>query len=413
VVNDCAGEAPESSLIYAGIVEAAAVLKGIIHLTPVDYTRTFSELTGSNVYFKTENLQKTGSFKIRGAYYKISRLSAKQRERGVVTASAGNHAQGVAYAASRAGINATVVMPVTAPISKVEATREYGATVVLAGQNYDEAYARALELQTESGATFIHGFDDPDVIAGQGTVGLELMEQLPQLDAVVVPVGGGGLLAGVATAVKRRRPEVKVIGVQSAGAPAMYVSYRQNRWRESGPARTLADGIAVCRPGRLTYDIVRRYVDDIVTVDDEEIARAINMLLERSKLVVEGAGAAGLAALMQGRLSLPGRHVAVILSGGNIDINTVSILIERGLLRSGRRVGLHALLDDLPGALQNFLEVISSRRANVISIAHNRVEPRVPLRKARGELVLETRNREHLDDFLSALRNLGYEVWEN
>ncbi len=399
--------------IYAGIVEAAAVLEGIIHRTPVDYTRTFSELTGSNVYFKTENLQKTGSFKIRGAYYKISRLSAKQRERGVVTASAGNHAQGVAYAASRAGINATVVMPVTAPISKVEATREYGAAVVLAGQGYDEAYARALEMQAQSGAAFIHGFDDPDVIAGQGTVGLELMEQLPQLDAVVVPVGGGGLLAGVATAIKKRRPEVKVFGVQSAGAPAMYTSYRQKRWQESGPARTLADGIAVCRPGRLAYDIVRRYVDDIVTVDDEEIARAINMLLERSKLVVEGAGAAGLAALMQGRLSLPGHHVAVILSGGNIDINTVSILIERGLLRSGRRVGLQALLDDRPGALQNFLEVISSKRANIISISHDRVEPRVPLRKARVELVLETINREHIDNLLSALRELGYEVWEN
>lgn len=397
----------------ARIVEAAGILAGIIHRTPVDYSRTFSELTGSNVYFKTENLQKTGSFKIRGAYYKISRLTGRQRECGVVTASAGNHAQGVAYAAARAGIGATVVMPVTAPISKVEATREYGAKVVLAGSGYDEAYSRALAVQAETGATFIHGFDDPDVIAGQGTVGLEILEQLPQVDAVVVPVGGGGLLAGTALAVKSRKPDVRVVGVQSAGAPAMYMSCRRGRWQESGPARTLADGIAVCRPGKLTFELINRYVDEVVTVDDEEIARAITMLLERSKLVVEGAGAAGLAALMQGCVSLPGAHVAVVLSGGNIDINTVSILIERGLLRSGRRVYLHALLDDRPGVLRQVLETIASMQSNIISVSHNRVDPQVPLKKARVELLLETRNREHVRSILAALREQGYQVWKN
>ena len=407
VEGDCA------PLPFAKIVEAASVLAGIIHRTPVDYSRTFSQLTGSNVYFKTENLQKTGSFKIRGAYYKISGLSDKQRGLGVVTASAGNHAQGVAYAAARAGIGATVVMPVTAPISKVEATREYGATVVLAGQCYDEAYGRALKLQAQTGAVFIHGFEDREVIAGQGTVGLEVLEQLPRLDAVVVPVGGGGLLAGVALAVKTRRPEVKVFGVQSAGAPAMYMSCRDQRWQESGPVCTLADGIAVCRPGRLNFELIRRHVDEMFTVDDEEIARAITMLLERSKMVVEGAGAAGLAALLQGRLSLPGSHVAVVLSGGNIDINTVSILVQRGLLRSGRRVSMQALLDDRPGALQGLLEIICCMQSNIISVSHNRVDPHVPLKKARVELLLETRNREHVQEIIAALGGKGYEVWKN
>lgn len=407
------GEMYPVPLTLAGIEDAAEALKGVIHRTPVDYSRTFSELIGSKVFFKTENLQKTGSFKIRGAYYKITRLTVEQRERGVVTASAGNHAQGVAYAATRAGIGATIVMPETAPISKVEATREYGANVVLAGRGYDEAFARAQELQSKTGATFIHGFDDPDIITGQGTVGLELLEQLPQLEAVVVPVGGGGLLAGMALAVKARRPEVKVFGVQSVGAPAMYMSCRQHCWQESGPACTLADGIAVCRPGRLTFELISRYVDEMVTVDDEEIARAITMLLERSKMVVEGAGAAGLAALMQGQLSLPGSNVAVVLSGGNIDINTVSILIERGLLRSGRRVYLQALLDDQPGVLQNMLETIASMQSNIISVSHNRVDPQVPLKKARVELLLETRNRKHVRCIVDELGKKGFEVWKN
>lgn len=397
------GECFPVPLTLTGIENAAKVLQRVIYSTPVDYSRTFSGLTGSNVFFKMENLQKTGSFKIRGAYYKITRLTGEQRKRGVVAASAGNHAQGVAYAAARAGIGATVVMPVTAPISKVEATREYGAAVVLAGRGYDEAFAAACALRDQTGATLIHGFDDPDIITGQGTVGLELLEQLPQLEAVVVPVGGGGLLAGTAMAVKTRRPEVKVFGVQSAGAPAMYESCRQGRWQESGPACTLADGIAVCRPGRLTFELVSRYVDELVTVDDEEIARAITMLLERSKMVVEGAGAAGPAALLQQRISLPGANVAVVISGGNIDVNTVSNLIERGLLRSGRRVYLQALLDDQPGALQNMLETIASLQSNVISVSHNRVDPQVPLKKARVELLLETRNKAHVNSIVTKL----------
>lgn len=392
------------------IHNAASVLTGIIHRTSVDYSRTFSDITGSHIYFKTENMQKTGSFKIRGAYYKISRLNKEQRKKGVVTASAGNHAQGVAYAATMAGIKSSVVMPVTAPIAKVEATRKYGAEVLLVGQGYDEAYSYAQELQKETGATFIHGFDDPDIIAGQGTVGLEVLEQIPNTDAIILPVGGGGLIAGISLAVKSQRPEIKVIGVQAEGAPAMSISYRSRCWQESTDACTLADGIAVRRPGKLTYELIYRHVDDVVTVNDEEIARAITMLLERSKMVVEGAGAAGLAALMQGRVAMPGANVVVVLSGGNIDINTVSILIERGLLRSGRRVYLRALVDDQPGALQKLLGVIASMRSNIISVSHNRVDPRVPLKKAELELLLETRNRSHIDDIIKSLQELGWDV---
>lgn len=399
------------SLTIAEIKEAAGVLKGVIYTTPVDYSRTFSGLTGSNVYFKTENVQKTGSFKIRGAYYKISRLAKEQRDKGVITASAGNHGQGVAYAAAKAGINATVVMPANAPIAKVEATRDYGAVTVLAGKGYDDAYARAMELQNQTGAIFVHGFDDPDIIAGQGTVGLEILEQLPETDAIVVPVGGGGLIAGVALAVKSLRPEVKIIGVQSEAAPAMFLSHQSKCWQEMhGQVCTLADGIAVRRPGRLNFDLLCRYVDEMVTVEDEEIARAITMLLERSKMVVEGAGAVGLAALLQQRIVMPGKNVVVVLSGGNIDINAVSILIERGLLRSGRRVYLRAIVDDRPGTLQNLLEAIADLQANIISVSHDRVDPRVPLKKAEVKLLLETRNDLHIMEITNLLKEKGYKI---
>lgn len=398
------------TLSYDRIIDAASVLTGIIHRTAVDYTRTFSELTGSHVYFKTENFQKTGSFKIRGAYYKISKLDIKQRDKGVIAASAGNHAQGVAYAAAKAGIGATVVMPVTAPIAKVEATREYGTNVVLFGKGYDEAYLHALDLQAKTGATLIHGFDDPDIIAGQGTLGIEILEQIPELDSILVPVGGGGLIAGLALAVKHYCPSVKVIGVQSDSVPAMFMRYHSRSWQDYGGAYSLADGIAVRKPGKLTYELICQYVDDIVTVEDEEIAQAITMLLERSKMVVEGAGAVGLAALMQKRVNLSGEKVVVVLSGGNIDINTVSILIERGLLRSGRRVYLSVLLDDRPGMLQNLLGYIAELNANIISVTHNRVGHRVPLKKAELQLFLETRNQEHVSDLINRLMERGWDV---
>lgn len=392
------------------IHKAARRLEGVIHPTPLDFSATFSRLTGSQVYLKLENLQKTGSFKIRGAYNKICTLDEASRQKGVIAASAGNHAQGVAYAATRAGIAALVVMPENAPVAKVTATQGYGARVVLAGEEYDQAFSHALALQKETGAAFIHSFDDSEIIAGQGTIALELLAGLPDLDAVVVPVGGGGLIAGIALAVKTLRPAVKVIGVQAKSAPAVYLCFHQ---RESAPppaGRTIADGINVRRPGRLTSELIARFVDDVVLVDEEEIAEAILLLLERSKLVVEGAGAVGLAALLHGKISLPGKKVAVVLSGGNVDINIVSIIIERGLVKSGRRLKVSILLPDQPGSLSRLLALLAAARANLISVSHDRIKPEVPLREAEVNLVLETRDQDHRHLILDTLAQNGYQV---
>lgn len=399
------------NLTLAMIQQARERLRGVINATPVDHTSTFSRLTGSALFFKPENLQKTGSFKIRGAYNKIASLNEDARLRGVVAASAGNHAQGVAYAATRAGIKSTVVMPETAPISKIMATQGYGAGVILAGKGYDEAFENARDIQARSGATLIHGFDDPLVAAGQGTIALELLEELPDLDAVLVPVGGGGLISGIAFAVKTMAPRVKVIGVQAAGAPAVFLSLQKKQLQELAAASTIADGIAVRRPGQFNFELISRYVDDVVLVDDESIAQAILMLLERSKLVVEGAGAVGLAALLQRKVSFPaGSRVAVVLSGGNIDANIVSIIIERGLAESGRIIHLRTVISDQPGSLQHLLAVVAAARANVIAVNHNRIKPQVPLKQAEVELLLETRNKEHVDAVLAALTREGFQV---
>lgn len=393
------------------IEEARERLRGVAHVTPLDYSATFSELTGCRVFFKLENLQKTGSFKIRGAYNKIMSLAPAERARGVVCASAGNHAQGVAYAAARAGIAATVVMPEGAPISKIAATRGYGARVVLEGSGYDEAFARACRIQEETGAVMVHAFDDPLVAAGQGTIALELLEACPDLDAVVVPVGGGGLIAGVAVALKSLCPQVKVVGVQAAGAPAVYFSLRGGgRPTESASSATIADGIAVRRPGSFTMEVIRRYVDDVVLVEEEEIAQAILLLLERSKIVVEGAGAVPLAALLQRRLSLAHRKVALLLSGGNIDVNVLSIIIERGLAKSGRILRLRTVISDRPGSLQRLLTVVAAARANVMAVNHDRIKPRVPLKQAEVELLLETGDDAHVEAVVAALKREGYAV---
>ncbi len=385
-------------------------LEGVIHHTPLDFSATFSRLTGSRIYLKLENLQKTGSFKIRGAYNKICALDEASRKKGVIAASAGNHAQGVAYAAGRAGIDALIVMPETAPISKVAATQGYGARVVLAGEDYDQAFAHAVVLQKETGAAFIHSFDDPEVIAGQGTIALELLAGLPDLDAVVAPVGGGGLIAGIALAAKSKKPAVKIIGVQSRSVPAVYHLFKQKEVPDLSGARTIADGINVRRPGRLAVDLISRYVDELVLVSEEEIAEAILLLLERAKLVVEGAGAVGLAALLHRKISLPGKKVAVVLSGGNVDINIVSIIIERGLVKSGRRLNVSVLLPDQPGSLSQLLTLLAGARANLISVSHDRIKPDVPLREAEVNLILETRDREHLNLILDALSRNGYKV---
>jgi threonine dehydratase len=383
-------------------------LQGIIHTTPLDHSALFSRLAGANVYLKLENMQKTGSFKIRGAYNKIMGLSGMDLKLGVIAASAGNHAQGVSYAASRAGIKSTIVMPEGAPLSKIAATERYGAKVVLYGQGYDDAYRRALEIQSETGAVLVHGFDDPEIMAGQGTVALEIFEQLQGLDAVVVPAGGGGLLAGVAFTAKFLKPSVKVIGVQARGAPAIYLAKKNEGTAELPAAATIADGISVRVPGRMTMEIINKYVDDMLLVDDEQISMTMLMLLERSKVMAEGAGAAGLAAVIKGLPELKGLNIAVIISGGNIDVNVLANIIERGLIKSGRRLNIKTVLPDRPGSLIKIISLMVGHRANIIYINHDRTRPQVPLKQAEVEMGVETENRDHLEQIVRALVMAGY-----
>ena len=312
------------SLSYKDVEWAQARLRMVAHRTPLSLSRTFSEMTSAAVYLKMENMQKTGAFKIRGAFNKVAALSSRQREKGVITASAGNHAQGVALAAQHFGVHATVVMPAHAPETKVSATKGYGAQVVLTGDNYDEAYEAALELSLQQGATFVHAFDDPDVIAGQGTIGMEIMEDLPNVEDIVVPVGGGGLISGIALAVKQLWPHVRVIGVQPAGSDAGYRSWHSGTLQHIEHPHSVADGLSVKTPGKLTFAMMRRFVDDFVLVSDKEIEQAMCLMLERAKVLVEGAGAAALAALLSERLHLQGRKVAVVVSGGNVDLTRVS-----------------------------------------------------------------------------------------
>lgn len=391
------------------ILQAKERLTGVSRYTPLEPSEIISKKTGAQVFLKLENLQKTGSFKLRGAYNKIAVLAQAAAE-GVVAASAGNHAQGVAFASSRVGIPATIVMPKGAPITKIESTKALGANVVLAGQGYDDAFRKAQEIQHENGAVFVHAFDDPLVIAGQGTIGLEILEELPDLDAVVVPIGGGGLIAGVACAIKEKRPEVQIIGVEAAGAPCMLEACKSGAVHELNSANTIADGIAVRRPGDLTFNMVRQYVDHIVTVDDEEIAWAILMLLESSKLMVEGAGAVGIAALLHKKCDLSCKKVAVIISGGNIDVNVISIIIERGLVKAGRYLRFKTILTDKPGSLQKLLSALANSEANIISIVHDRIKPNVPLKQAEVEISLETRNASHISQIVESLGKMGYEL---
>ncbi len=390
------------------IEEARSRLAGVASLTPLDYSVTFSAITGNTVYLKLENMQKTGSFKIRGAYNKIMSLNEEERLRGVIAASAGNHAQGVAYAAGRAGLRCTVVMPAGAPISKVMATRGYGADVILAEGGYDEAFQHAVELQAKSGATLVHSFNDPDIISGQGTIAMELLEQLPEIEAILVPVGGGGLIAGIAFVLKKVKPGVRIIGVQAGGAPSMFLSFKEGALTGCRETCTFADGIAIRQPGDITFSVIKEYVDEIVTVDDEEIASSVLMLLERSKLVVEGAGAVGLAALIHKKTGLISAKTVVLLSGGNIDVNILSIIIERGLVKTGRYARLRVMVTDQPGNLRKLLDVVADARANVIAVSHDRIRPCIPLKQAEVILVLETRNRDHLEQIMELLSRIGY-----
>jgi threonine dehydratase len=381
-----------------------------ICLTPCARSETLSKLTGTAAYLKLENLQMTGAYKERGALNKLLVLSPAERERGLIAASAGNHAQGVAYHGGRLGVTTTIVMPETTPIMKVANTRAHGARVMLHGSNYDEAYAEARRLEHAEGLTFVHPFDDPAIIAGQGTIGLELLEQVPDLDAVLVPVGGGGLASGIATALKTARPGIRVVGVETELLPCMLAAIEAGHPVTLEPNTTLADGIAVKRAGDLTYEHVRRYVDEIVTVSEEEIASAILFLLEKEKTVVEGAGAVPVAALMQRKVrGIEGKRVVSIISGGNIDVNLIARIIERGLVKDGRLVRISVALMDKPGQLAKVSAIVASARANVIEVHHTRAFA-YRFGDTTLQLTLETRGPEHVEEILRALRERGYHV---
>ncbi len=347
------------------VILAEDVLKNVIYKTPLDKSNTLSKMTGGEIYLKLENLQKTGAFKVRGAYYKIHRLNPEEKRKGVIAASAGNHAQGVAYAASAAGIKSTIVMPIFAPPSKIAATRSYGADVILYGSIYDESYSKALEIANETGSIFIHPFDDPYVIAGNGTVGLEIIRYLPDIDMVIVPVGGGGLISGIASIIKSIKDDVKVIGVEPEAAPKFSTSLKEGHIVEIEAKRSLADGLLTKKPGNLTFNIVSELVDNIITVTEDEIAMGMVLLMERAKTIAEGAGAASVAALLSGKIDVKSKKVVAVISGGNADLTTLYKIIMRGLARMKRIIIIKCILPDVPGTLKSVLEIIASERGNI------------------------------------------------
>ena len=391
---------------------AQARLKGLIAATPCPYSETLSRLTGTRVFVKLENLQMTGSFKERGAANVLLLLGDAERRRGVVAASAGNHGLAVALHAARLGVGAVIVMPEWAPLTKVVAARRYGAEVLLHGDNYDAAYARAREIEAERGLVFIHPFDDPRVIAGQGTIGLELCEQVPDLEAVLVPVGGGGLAGGLGVVMKALRPQAQLIGVQAQEVPGMRAALEAGERVTVPGAATIADGIAVRTVGEHTFALARHYLDGVVTVSEEEIANAILLLLEIEKTVVEGAGAVALAALLNKRVSLDGRTAVLLLGGGNIDVNLIARIIERGLVKDGRIVRLAVMLRDRPGALARLAELVAEARANVLHINHDRAFSRARLGETEVEITLETSGRDHINSIKRHLLAAGYTVEE-
>lgn len=381
-----------------------------VHRTPLRPSMQVSKASDSKVYFKFENLQRTGSFKMRGAMNKLLTLTPEERARGVVAASAGNHAQGVALAASTVGVSCVVVMPRGAPLSKIEATRNYGAEIILEGSNYDEAYQVALRVQKERGLTFVHAYNDEVIMAGQGTIGLEILEDLPDVDVVLCGVGGGGLISGIATAIKSRRPQAKVIGVQPEVNAWLPQSLQAGRMVESKRTDTIADGLATKRGGDKTFPLMQRLLDGAVAVSEDEIAHAILIFLERQKAVVEGAGAVGLAALLGGKVRFPGKKVAVVVSGGNIDINFLDAIIKRGLHEAGRVLKFSTVVDDRPGQLRNLLDVIAAAESNVLDIRHIRNRATLPLNKTEVEIESETKGPAHKEELVASLRRAGYDV---
>lgn len=396
------------SVSLKDIQDARKRLEKVIQPTQVDWSASASKLLGTDIFFKFENTQKTGSFKIRGAYNKISQLTESEKKQGVICSSAGNHAQGVALSAALAGVKATIVMPITAPLSKVSATRNYGAEIVLHGEIYDEAFEKAQELAKEKGYVFIPPYEDEKIVAGQGTIGLELFEQVQNLDTIVVPIGGGGLISGVAVAAKALNPKIKIIGVQSSQAPGMYELYHQKNV-STPPKRisTIADGIAIKKPSKVMLDsFISKLVDEIVTVTDDEIAEGIVFLLERAKTVTEGSGAAGWAAVMNRTLKL-GSKTCVILSGGNIDLNIVSKVIEKGQIKRGRLVQLSVIVEDVPGRLNQLTEIIANQRANILQVHHDRLSEGLFLRETKIDFELETTSLEHIEAIKQAIIKLG------
>ena len=390
------------------IRSALGRVRDAIYLSPCARSETFSKATGNTVFLKLDNLQRTGSFKERGALNKLLSLNAKERERGVIAASAGNHAQGVAYHAGRHGVRAVICMPLPTPLIKVSATKSYGAEVILGGANYDEAFEQALVRAQDESLTFVHAFDDDAVIAGQGTLGLELAQQQPDIHAVVVPIGGGGLIGGVACAIKETNPRIQIFGVQPARLPSMKVAVAEGKPVTIKAAATVADGIAVRRAGERTLPLVQKYVDDIVTVDEEEIANAILLLLEREKTLAEGAGAAALAAVLNHKLPLNAKKVAVLVCGGNIDVTLLSRIIERGLVKDGRLVRLRVHLPDYPGALHRLTGILAQHRANIVETSYDRAYYGVNLGDTAIDITMETKGPEHSAELLAALDAAGY-----
>ena len=398
-------------LAFEDVLAAEERVSEFARRTPLTHSNVFSRLVGAEVHLKLESFQRTGAFKIRGAANRIATLPEESKAAGVVTASAGNHAQGVALAATRAGVDATIVMPEHASVSKVQATEYYGGEVVLDGIDYDAAAERAHEIEREEGRTYVHAFDDEMVMAGQGTIGLEIVEDLPEVDTVVVPIGGGGLIAGVATAVKGRNPDVRVVGVEAEGSAKAGASMERGEIFAREAVDTIADGIATRRLGDRPFEVIAERVDEVVTVSDSEIAVAVTYALERSKTLVEGAGAVPLAALLAGAFDFSEDEVVVpVLSGGNIDTNTLSTVLMRGLVETGRYLKIRTVLPDRPGALVDLAEIISEQRANIYGVAHDRTSRDIAMGDAEIEIELETRGPDHVESLLDALAEHGYEV---
>jgi len=391
------------------IYEAQARIREVVVKTPLAFAPYLSEISGSEVFLKKENLQVTGAFKIRGAYNRIASLSDEQQTCGVIAASAGNHAQGVALSASRFNIKAIIVMPESTPLTKVNGVKHYGAEVILHGSNYDEAYAYARKYADENSLTFVHPFEDEEVIAGQGTVALEILEQCENLDAIIIPIGGGGLIAGMAMAIKEINPNIEVIGVSASGAPAFKNSFEQKKAIDSVSVRTIADGIAVRDTSSVTLKYALENVDSVISVDDEEIASAILYLLEKQKLVVEGAGAVGVAALLHDKLKrLKHKKIALVLSGGNMDVTLLSVIIEKGLLKSHRKMKVTVTLVDKPGSLMRFTEILQELNANIVHIAYDRTSVSLDYGDANVTVHMETKGKEHQEEISNMLKKEGY-----